>query len=817
MVTHTISQTITTSKLFQAVRAYAALGFNILPVGGGKNPLVKTWAEWKTQHQTHEDLRAMPWKKAKGVAVVCGKVSGFVVVVDFDKQSSRVAVNDLLKKLGLPPNYQWVVKTPGGGWHIWLIVCDNAVLTVAAEGSGKLDRKGRIEGHIELRFEGVLTMLPPSLHPSGGFYAFTSSEPTEPPVTVEAEKLLAAYDAITVKEDPKPKAPPVPRAKQPALVLGEDHPYERWCLEVEQAAIAAWNITPPNGKNLSRKNFSSPLREDRKPSAQWNYSVHGFHDYGPDEFFSTHRVAEYLGFPSWQDYKAARREFTTPTPRRAPLPPDATRFPGGAPETLIKRIHRLSTLIDIEKQHPAAYGLILWHELAHLIPDGVWLDWGGFQAATGQISRDASTDTVKTLLEQLAGLDIVERIAVADITPTGPRANEILTCDLTLEDGQSLPAAQVLQWRGKTRPRVLYRFRPAAQQLAGFEGVYCRALREYAFQHAPDKVQPEWGALLADEVRDWDDYRDPVYQHYAEQRARAAEQLEHALGLWEGDKERIETGRNRFIILPPGRIRNAVDYRAAFHKAMLIQHGGERENAYKARFELGVSRSALARIRDRASVITIERTKTVATAELTDFERDYLVKAYHSDGTATVRLPYAEKLIDLATPEEIEAYAEHRAAQQRRVTRQPAPDTAAPPESIQPSAPQPPQAARPKRKNLPLVVWKDYSEEFKLRQYAFAPLPADFSPFDPATGELYTADQLWKLGATYLRDKQLVAPPQSIRPDLVPHPDAPNHPCGCCDQPAAYEDFTGWYCTEHRALPILERIALARHKEKRRR
>ncbi len=80
--------------------------------------------------------------------------------------------------------------------------------------------------------------------------------------------------------------------------------YERWCVEiVEAAAIQAWNITPANGKNLSRRNFSSPLREDRKPSAQWNYTAHGFKDYATGDFHNTATCGELLGVQSWEDFK----------------------------------------------------------------------------------------------------------------------------------------------------------------------------------------------------------------------------------------------------------------------------------------------------------------------------------------------------------------------------------------------------------------------------------------------------------------------------------------------------------------------------------
>lgn len=278
---------------------YHALGFNVIPTDRTKKPLVK-WASepnWKNKRQTADDLAAMPWKRARGIAAVCGAVSGGLVVVDFDKQPDRGAVDHFLATLGLPENYSWVVQTPGGGWHVWLITP-----ALALRGTGRLDRPGQAGGHIELRYEGVLAMLPPSIHPNGGRYIFVNGAPDGPPATVEPDELTAAYDLVTEKPPDVEKRPGP--ARRDDLPVEYQTLYERWCVEVvEQAAIRAWDITPPNGKGLSRRNFSSPLREDRHPSAQWSYTAHGFKDYTTGEFYNTIFCAALLGVQAWEDYR----------------------------------------------------------------------------------------------------------------------------------------------------------------------------------------------------------------------------------------------------------------------------------------------------------------------------------------------------------------------------------------------------------------------------------------------------------------------------------------------------------------------------------
>ena len=300
---------------------YHALGFNVIPTDRAKKPLVK-WASepnWKNKRQTPDDLAAMPWKRARGIAAVCGAVSGGLAVVDFDKQPNRDAVDRFLVALGLPGDYPWLVKTPGGGWHVWLI-SPRGDKPAGEKIDGRWDRPGLAGGHIELRYEGVLAMLPPSLHPNGGRYVFVNGAPDSPPTTVEPDRLTAAYDRVT-EPPPAVEKRPDPVHREPVQGAFNDL-YERWCVEVvEQTAIRTWVITPPNGKQLSRRNFSSPLRDDHKPSAQWSYTAHGFKDYGTGEFYNTQVVAALLGVQAWEDFKRAHtsRRLTGKRNRLTPL------------------------------------------------------------------------------------------------------------------------------------------------------------------------------------------------------------------------------------------------------------------------------------------------------------------------------------------------------------------------------------------------------------------------------------------------------------------------------------------------------------------
>lgn len=201
---------------------YHDLGINIVPLGNDKRPVITgvaksgallrfRWDDYQSQRQTdaifQEMRRPAWWKEVKGVAAICGPVSNNLVCVDFDAPQGKndgfpqSIIDSFLQALGEAK--PWIVRTPRGGWHLWLR-CPDLELD-----KGKLDRAARnlSKGHhIEIRWQGHYVVLPGSLHPNGGIYQFVPSEPDGLPGTVSAADLLAAYDAVTVAETPNERS-----------------------------------------------------------------------------------------------------------------------------------------------------------------------------------------------------------------------------------------------------------------------------------------------------------------------------------------------------------------------------------------------------------------------------------------------------------------------------------------------------------------------------------------------------------------------------------------------------------------------------------
>lgn len=177
----------------ELARTYLAYGFNVVPLGGDKRPVITgvgnggqilrfRWEDWQTTRQSGalltQILKPAWWGDVQGIAAVCGPISGDLVCVDFDHTTADLPLR-FLSTLGLAEDYPWTVVTPGGGWHVWLR-CAGLALD-----KGKIDRPAINEvGHVEIRYTGHYAAMPGSAHPDGGLYTWMHSTPTELPTQV---------------------------------------------------------------------------------------------------------------------------------------------------------------------------------------------------------------------------------------------------------------------------------------------------------------------------------------------------------------------------------------------------------------------------------------------------------------------------------------------------------------------------------------------------------------------------------------------------------------------------------------------------------
>jgi len=186
-------------------------GFNVIPLVD-KVPKID-WARWHNDLMDSDDINGLGWNfRVNGI----GAISGIndLRCLDFDDVDDVNIVFEFAEKLGLGKGFAWIVKSGSGkGYHIWFYCSDddNYLDGLGGEKSYyKLSpRNNNLCDHIELRWKNCQTVLPPSLHPSGGKYEFVNVKdgglPIDGPKEVWIGRLLETLNGKCVVETSKVK------------------------------------------------------------------------------------------------------------------------------------------------------------------------------------------------------------------------------------------------------------------------------------------------------------------------------------------------------------------------------------------------------------------------------------------------------------------------------------------------------------------------------------------------------------------------------------------------------------------------------------
>lgn len=189
--------------LEEYIKIYTDLGWIIVPEGASekdqngklikfKKPIGK-WSHFNdgATAPTYEEVmsniqKARTQEPIFGIGVICGKVSG-VVVIDEDSykkepdEKKKSKIKNILEKAVTP-----VSKTGGGGKHYFFKYTDRVHSSVDASIA------------IDVRAQGSNIVLPPSRHDSGGVYEWIVS-PTEVPLAEIPEELIELLKKPVVK------------------------------------------------------------------------------------------------------------------------------------------------------------------------------------------------------------------------------------------------------------------------------------------------------------------------------------------------------------------------------------------------------------------------------------------------------------------------------------------------------------------------------------------------------------------------------------------------------------------------------------------
>lgn len=141
----------------ELINEYLNSGWSILPVKPDeKRPYMTNWLQYNKTRATQKQVES--WftnLSGAGVGVVTGKISN-IVVLDVESYC-KTPINEILKKY--PTNL--ISRSGSGGYHLFYQY---------PQGKSKVsNRVGIFEG-ADLRADGGFIVLPPTRHPSGGYY-----------------------------------------------------------------------------------------------------------------------------------------------------------------------------------------------------------------------------------------------------------------------------------------------------------------------------------------------------------------------------------------------------------------------------------------------------------------------------------------------------------------------------------------------------------------------------------------------------------------------------------------------------------------------
>ena len=174
---------------------YLEQGLSVIPIKfKSKEPLV-SWKEYQNRKPTEEEIKKWFSEGFKNIAIVCGAVSGNLVVFDFDsKETFQQFLLKVPEQIVEKVKKTWVVRT-GKGIHVYFRTQKPPKSTTL-----------RVIG-LDIQGEGKYVVAPPSLHPSGKIYEFITDLRKSEIITLtdeEYELILSEFkEKEGEKEEPK--------------------------------------------------------------------------------------------------------------------------------------------------------------------------------------------------------------------------------------------------------------------------------------------------------------------------------------------------------------------------------------------------------------------------------------------------------------------------------------------------------------------------------------------------------------------------------------------------------------------------------------
>ncbi len=180
-----------TSNPLDAALAYHHAGLCVIPLNG-KRPALGGWKPYQRERPAEADIRRWAAEgQLQNLGIVCGAVSGNLVVLDCDGPAAHAAFAALFPDLAQTLT---IATGSGQGKHVYLYAEALPPTTRA------LDTP---IGHLELRAEGAYVAAPPSIHPVTR-RRYVVEKPLDIRRVPELAKLVDWIESFKVTERPAP-------------------------------------------------------------------------------------------------------------------------------------------------------------------------------------------------------------------------------------------------------------------------------------------------------------------------------------------------------------------------------------------------------------------------------------------------------------------------------------------------------------------------------------------------------------------------------------------------------------------------------------
>lgn len=358
------------SNVAKAALALFDAGITTIPIAldGSKSP-IGMWGEWIEKPPSRAQVELM-FKRACGIAVLCGPTSGGLECIDFDQPGYRDNFADLVNDIapGLLDKLCCIQTPRGDSFHYWY-------RTTQTQGNQKLAflmLDGKKQTAIETRGKGGYAIIPPSppeAHPSKRTYKHVSG-PTLANVQritdEEREILMDAARSLNLVAEQEVRAPLIEHDHAPAdgeLSPGQD--FERradwhdilknahWKVIRSRGDVTHWQRPGKDGKGISGTTghcgdrlyvFSSNAAPFDSGRVYNKFGAYAILEHGGN-FADAARALRKAGYGSPRKKNAKRTEEVKKLAERfdqafAPQPPPPS--DDDAPPDLVPAIERLT-------------------------------------------------------------------------------------------------------------------------------------------------------------------------------------------------------------------------------------------------------------------------------------------------------------------------------------------------------------------------------------------------------------------------------------------------------------------------------------------